>query len=201
MDDNKQFWDRCARFYTAIQQCSNRKLYGEISRLCMSQISKNQSVLELACGSGQFTYALCDLAGEWEATDFSEAMILEARKRPCSAHFSVQDATCLPYKNRSFDRVLMGNALHIMPEPRKALSEIHRVLKDGGIFLCPTFVEEGKVNRLRMKITELAGFHTFHKWDSQELSSFVEENRFRCLSCELVPGDPLPVAYGVFRKI
>ena len=201
MDDNKKFWDRWARFYTAIQEGSNRKLYGELIRLTMSQLTKDMSVLELACGTGQFTYALCDRAGSWEATDFSEAMVLEARKKPCSAHFSVQDATCLPYNNRSFDRVLMGNALHIMPEPRKALSEIHRVLKDGGIILCPTFVYEGKVNKFRMKITELAGFQTYHKWDCQALCSFVEENQFRCLGCELVPGDPLPVAYAVFRKI
>ena len=201
MDDNKRFWDRCARFYTAIQQRSNHKLYGELNRMCMSMLTKDMSVLELACGSGQFTYALCDLAKDWEATDFSEAMILEAQKKPCSAHFSVQDATCLPYENRHFDLVLMGNALHIMPNPRKALSEVHRVLKGGGIFLCPTFVYEGKVNGLRMKLTEMVGFHTFHKWGSDALCSFVEENKFRCISCELVPGDPLPVAFAVFRKI
>ncbi|MFQ9418242.1 MAG: class I SAM-dependent methyltransferase [Lachnospiraceae bacterium] len=43
--------------------------------------------------------------------------------------FEVADATDLPYENHSFDVVLIANALHIMPEPEKALKEIERVLK------------------------------------------------------------------------
>ena len=179
MDNNKTFWDRCSKFYTPIQQQSNRRLYEELNRMCMSRITSDMDVLELACGSGQFTYPLCGLAASWEATDFSEAMIREAEKVPCSAHFSIQDATKLPYNNHSFDLVLMANALHIMPEPRKALAEIHRVLKDGSLFLAPTFVYEGKVNHLRMWATTLAGLKTFHKWDEKGLCSFVEESGFR----------------------
>ena len=201
MDDNKKFWDRCARFYTGIQQRSNRRLYEELNRMCMSQLTEDMDVLELACGSGQFTYPLCDRVHSWEATDFSQAMIEEAQKKPCTAHFSQQDATRLPYENRRFHVVLIGNALHIMPEPQKALSEIHRVLKDGGILLAPTFVYEGKVNRLRMRLTEMVGFQTFHQWKEAEFCRYVENCRFRCISSELVPGDPLPVAFSVFRKI
>ena len=201
MDNNKQFWDRCARFYTAIQQRSNRKLYDELNRMCMSHLTEKMDVLELACGSGQFTFPLCSRVRSWEATDFSESMIAEAEKIPCTAHFSVQDAACLPYGNRQFDVVLIGNALHIMPQPRKALSEIHRVLKDGGILLAPTFVYEGRINRLRMWLTTLLGFKTFHRWKEEDFISFTEGSKFRCISSELVPGDPLPVAFSVFRKI
>ena len=201
VDDNRQFWDRCARFYTAIQQGTNRKLYEEISCMCMSYISSDMEVLELACGSGQFTYPLCPRAKSWEATDFSEAMIERAQRRPCPAHFSCQDATALPYQNKSFDLILIGNALHIMPQPEKALSEIHRVLKDKGILLAPTFVYEGKVNKLRMYLTNLAGFKTFHQWKEADFCHFVEQAGFRCISSELVSGDPLPVAFSVFRKI
>ena len=128
-------------------------------------------------------------------------MLQQAQKIPCSAHFTCQNACCLPYENRSFDLVLIGNALHIMDDPRKALGEIRRVLKPGGLLLAPTFVYEGKVNHLRMKITTLLGFRTVHKWKEQELISFVEGEKFRCISSELVPGDPLPVAFSVFRKV
>lgn len=47
--------------------------------------------------------------------------------------FSVQDATSLPYTSGTFDAVVISNALHIMPEPEKALKEIRRVLKSGDI--------------------------------------------------------------------
>ena len=127
-------------------------------------------------------------------------MTSQAEKVPCSAHFSLQDATTLPYGNRSFDFVLIGNALHMIPDPRKALSESYRVLKDGGIFLAPTFVYGGKVKRIRMRLTGLAGLRTFHKWDRKRLWEFAEGNRFRFISCELVPGGPLPAVFAVFRK-
>ena len=61
-------------------------------------------------------------------------MIEKAKKNYNSTklHFSVQDARTLPYADQSFDVVIIANALHIMPEPEKALSEIKRVLKDDG---------------------------------------------------------------------
>ena len=36
----------------------------------------------------------------------------------------------LPYADGSFDTVIVSNALHIVPQPEKALAEIRRVLKD-----------------------------------------------------------------------
>lgn len=45
----------------------------------------------------------------------------------------------LPYADRSFDVVIVSNALHIVPQPEKALQEIGRVLKDDGVLVAPTF--------------------------------------------------------------
>ena len=46
-------------------------------------------------------------------------MIAQAKLKPRGAglHFSVQDATSLPYADETFDAVLIANALHIMPRP------------------------------------------------------------------------------------
>ena len=56
------------------------------------------------------------------------------------------DATALSYADDSFDAVLIANALHVMPEPEKALREIDRALRLGGILIAPVFpiVKEGK---------------------------------------------------------
>ena len=52
-------------------------------------------------------------------------------------------ANLLPYADESFDVVIVSNALHIVPQPEKALQEIKRVLKDDGVLIAPTFTHAG----------------------------------------------------------
>ena len=200
MDDNKRFWERFAKLYGPIQEKSNAALYAAVVEHCRPYLTKETGVLELACGSGQLTLPLCGCAGHWEATDFAEAMVRETKKRCPAAHTSVQDATALTYGDGSFQVVLIANALHIMPEPDKAMAEIRRVLAPGGMVLAPTFVYEGKVNRLRMRLTELVGFRTYVKWDLNDLAGFLEQHGFEVVEKCLLPGSPLPEGFAAGRK-
>ena len=201
MDRNQKFWDRHAKLYAPIQERSNKNLFGILIPQCGQYITGDTKVLELACGSGQFTLPLARRAGSWEATDYSSPMVEAARKRNIpGASFSVQDATSLPYEDSSFDLVLMANALHVMPEPQKALEEIHRVLKPGGILLAPTFVYEGKYHTFRLKLMELAGFHPYFKWTSAELIEVIEKAGFRTLQTQLIPSSPAPECFLAARR-
>lgn len=136
--DNKQFWQRWASCYGPLMQ-SSEPLYAAIAQQMQPHLTPEMNVLELACGSGQLSFRLSRLVRDWEATDFSPKMIAQAKLKPRGAglHFSVQDATSLPYADETFDAVLIANALHIMPRPEKALAEIYRVLKPGGPAVCP----------------------------------------------------------------
>ena len=148
--DNKQFWQRWASCYGPLMQ-SSEPLYAAIAQQMQPHLTPEMNVLELACGSGQLSFRLSRLVRDWEATDFSPKMIAQAKLKPRGAglHFSVQDATSLPYADETFDAVLIANALHIMPRPEKALAEIYRVLKPGGQLFAPTFVH-GEVPRTRL---------------------------------------------------
>lgn len=200
MDDNRKFWDRMAKLYAPIQERSNRRLYDAVIAAASPYLTSTASVLELGCGSGQLTRPLSPLAGRWEATDYSVRMVEEARKRCTGVSFSVQDATALDYPDASFDVVLIANTLHIMPEPEKALAEIRRVLKPEGILLAPTFVYEGHPNRLRMKLTELVGFRSYHHWTMAALADFLEHRGFSVTERRLLPGDPLPEAFVAAKR-
>ena len=80
--DNKDFWQRMAKSYGLFMQHS-RKLYDAICERMRPGLTRDMNVLELACGSGQFSFRLAGCVLLWEATDFSEIMIAEARKQPC----------------------------------------------------------------------------------------------------------------------
>lgn len=200
MDGNLGFWQRNARFYTALQEKSNHALYEEVIRRCRPYLTPESRVLELACGTGQFTLPLCGQTAAWEATDFSPEMIRRAQRRSTAARFSVEDATALSFADGSFDVVLIANALHILPEPLKALAEIKRVLVPGGILLAPTFVHEGKRNRGKLWLLEKAGFRTFHKWTCGTFREFLEENGFQVLELERIPGKLLPEAFAAAER-
>lgn len=195
--DNKRFWQRFAKLYAPFMRSSD-KLYEEICTRIRPGLSKKQDVLELACGSGQLSHRLGTKVRNWEATDFSPNMIEEAEKRGHSAslHFSVQDATKLPYAPESFDVVVIANALHIMPHPDRALAEIHRVLKAGGKLYAPAFVHgKGSGFRLRVRILELAGFQVFSKWNEEEFADYVGAHGFAIEKTERLGKSIAPLCY------
>ena len=55
-----------------------------------------------------------------------------------------RDTCKLRYADDSFDVVIIANALHIIPEPEKALAEMRRVLKKDGILIAPNFIHDNK---------------------------------------------------------
>ncbi|MDK8074131.1 class I SAM-dependent methyltransferase [Alloscardovia omnicolens] len=201
--DNKSFWNRIAKLYTRIQEKGNKQLYETLIKKIEAHLSDEQSVLELGCGTGQLSLPLAPKAKTWLATDFSKCMIAEAKKREKSSNlcFCVEDATALSFDSNRFDVVLIANTLHIMPKPKKALEEIHRVLKTDGLLIVPTFVAEEKIHRLKLWLMKRIGFRVFHSWKLAEFKAFICQNGFELLQCELLPTSPWPECFLVARKI
>ena len=195
--DNKDFWQRMAKSYGPFMKHSGN-LYNAICERMRPGLTRDMNVLELACGSGQLSFRLAGAVRLWEATDFSERMIAEARKQPRSSrlHFSVQDATALPYAPDSFDAVVIANALHIMPRPELVLAEISRVLKPNGILYAPTFVHgKGAGFRLRARLLTLAGFKVYSKWTAEGFERFISEYNFLITQTTLLGGSLAPLCY------
>ncbi len=201
--DNKAFWQRFAKLYGPVMERSGAKLYRNICQHIRPYLNRDMNVLELACGTGLLSHPLSGQVRLWEATDFSPAMIAEAKKKNLSArlHFSVQDATALPYAPGSFDAVVIANALHIMPDPDKAMTEIRRVLKPEGLLFAPTFVHgEGTGFQVRVRLMKLAGSRTYHEWDAEGLVEYLSAQGFTVFD-RAVLGSPLaPQCCAAARK-
>ena len=178
MKEHKNFWDRNAGRYDRFMR-KDRAAYEEMYKL-IRPVVKAKTVLELATGTGLIAKHIVNAAAHIEATDASAEMIAEAKRDNHSAklHFSVQDMFRLPYADKSFDVVIVSNALHIVPQPEKALQEIKRVLKEDCVLIAPTFTHagnsfSGKVKAFFMK---LAGFPLHSRWTSEEYLRFLRQN-------------------------
>ena len=160
MREHKNFWDKNAGRYDRFMQkdgAAYDEMYARIR-----PVVKAKTVLELATGTGLIAKHIVNVAAHIEATDASPEMIAEAKRDNQSAklHFSVQDMFRLPYVKESFDVVIVSNALHIVPQPEKALAEIRRVLKDDGVLIAPTFNHGNSTlpGRIKLFFMKLAGF-------------------------------------------
>ena len=178
MKERKTFWDRNAGRYDRFMR-KDRAAYDEMYAL-IRPIVRHKTVLELATGTGLIAKHIVNAAAHIEATDASAEMILEAKRdnRSAKLHFSVQDMFRLPYAEESFDVVIVSNALHIVPQPGKALAEIHRVLKGDGVLIAPTFTHAGNSfpGKVKAFFMKLVGFPLHSRWTSEEYLRFLRQN-------------------------
>ncbi len=107
------------------------------------------SVLELGCGTGDMWKGKGELiarCGRLVLSDFSAGMLDKAKetlKDETGIGYQVIDIQEIPYPDRSFDAVVANMMLYHVPDLDKGLGEVRRVLKDGGVFYCATYGENG----------------------------------------------------------
>lgn len=202
MDDNRRFWDRSARFYTAVQERLNGAVYRRAIEIIRPWLGRDDDVVELACGTGQFTVALSGMVKSWLATDYSQPMVDRASRRLDGLRnvtTEVLDATDIGMTDNSVDVVFIANALHIVPQPDKILSEIHRVLKHDGILIAPTFIKASRESAL-MRLYKLSGFRVFSAWDKEGFEVQIASSGFNIKHSEVVDGRFLPECVIIASK-
>jgi ubiquinone/menaquinone biosynthesis C-methylase UbiE len=116
----------------------------------------DKDVLEIGCGNGYGGHLLNQLQPKsYIGLDVMEEQIEIARRKYPQYQYIVQDATDLSqFANASKDVVIIFGVLHHIPEWRKALDEIARVLKPNGGTL---FLEEPRG-------VDLKFFDFFFRW-------------------------------------
>jgi demethylmenaquinone methyltransferase/2-methoxy-6-polyprenyl-1,4-benzoquinol methylase len=96
-----------------------------------------QSVLDLAAGTGSSSIAFNLEGVRVVASDFSQGMLAEGRKRHPELEFVFADATNLPFAANEFDATTISFGLRNVVNVEKALREMFRVTKPGGrVVIC-----------------------------------------------------------------
>ena len=107
----------------------------------MARVEPGVRALDLACGTGDITYALQDARADTVGLDITARMveIARAKRSPASPRFLVGDMMALPFGDGTFDVVTTGYGIRNVPVIDKALAEIGRVLRPGGVLLSLDF--------------------------------------------------------------
>ncbi len=141
------------------------RIYGDID------LSRNCVCLEIGAGNGAGTllirqYTHCP---HIVAVDVDPDMVAAARKRlrnpPAWARglltnnieFYTADVSCLPFEDAVFHAVFGSFVFEHVPNWRKALAEVHRVLKRGGLYL----FEEGYIPDRELFLNRYFGHVSF----------------------------------------
>jgi SAM-dependent methyltransferase len=142
-------------------------------------------LIDVACGPGVVTAALAPAAASIVAFDATEPMLAKARARCAKASlsnvaFKIGDAEALPFADAQFDGAVTRAALHHFAEPQRAIGEIFRVLRSGGVAVFADVIssEDADESRLHNAIERLRDPSHVRMLPASELDSAARRAGF-----------------------
>jgi len=176
MNQSKRF-SLLAPMYEFIHWGANRT----VKRLLeVGDFNKADNVLDLGGGAGRIAKRMAPHVNQATVADVAEGMIAQ-----CSKH---EDLKCvlltqdvLPFEDTSFDKVIMVDAFHHFANQEKAVTEVRRVLKEGGVVILQEMNTQTLYGRFANIVENVAGItHKFHTpdglsriWNSKGFESKV----------------------------
>jgi ubiquinone/menaquinone biosynthesis C-methylase UbiE len=131
-----RYWDRQAGRYDRAMDFWDRHLFGDSRPWVCGRAAGD--VLEVAIGTWRNLPFYPD-GVRLTGVDFSPGMLGIARQRAerlgCPADLRLGDAQALDFPDESFDTVVSTYALCAVPDDRRAVQEMARVLRPGGRLL------------------------------------------------------------------
>ena len=198
------FWDHVAGVYDIFAHVINRKAHKALRKIVADLIEPEDTVLECACGTGLLSAVIAEQCASLTATDLSKKMLTRAKKN-CAGFpnitFAWADITALEYPDGSFDKVVAGNVIHLLDEPLKALSELNRVCRNGGLLIIPTYINRDRKGNTRgfASVVGKAGADFKRQFTAESYRQFFLDAGYPDVRVSLAEGR-IPCAVAVIKK-
>jgi SAM-dependent methyltransferase len=125
--------------------------------------SRGLRVLEIGCGLGTDGAQFARAGADYTGIDLTEAAVDLARRRfelfDLPGEFRTADAENLDFADATFDLVYSHGVLHHTPDTERAVKEIHRVLKPGGVAKVMLYHRDSYNYRINIGVLRRAGAH------------------------------------------
>ena len=155
-------------------------------------------VLDIASGDGVLAELLAPHAHRYVCVDASQRVVAAAAerlRRYANVEVREGDMHALPFKDASFDLVVLMHALTYAVKPAQAVAESARVLRKGGRMLLSSLARHEHRN-----VVEAYG-HQNLGFSEKELRKFAEKAGLRIASCETVTRERRPPHFEVISLI
>jgi ubiquinone/menaquinone biosynthesis C-methylase UbiE len=142
MPDPAKFWNKMAQRY-AKKPIEDQTAYEKKLEITRSYMNPDMEVLEIGCGTGSTALLHAPYVKHIRATDFSEGMLQIAREKAEKQGIENVTFDCvgigeLDVAENSQDMVLALSVLHLLENKEKAMADIYKMLKPGGLFVSST---------------------------------------------------------------
>lgn len=131
------------------------------------KIKDGSTILDLGCGTGDLAYKINKYSKKSKiiGLDLSEAMLDVAKfkrgKEDKNIIFQKGNSESLPFQDDYFDYIFCLNSFHHYANYKKALQEIHRVLKNDGFFILLDPITDNPIRKLWSFILKIV----FNEWN------------------------------------
>ena len=128
-------YGRAARLYDPIVGPALRSIHLDMLNTLLN--ARPRSIVDLCCGTGQFTGMATQARIDTTGVDLSPAMLDVARTKRTGVQFIHADAAALPFQDSTFDGAVVSFALHEKPTSLAVsiLREARRIVHPGGLIV------------------------------------------------------------------
>lgn len=198
------FWDMAAGLYDIFEDVYNGSVNRQLCRKVSEMTGENDIVLECACGTGMISKYIAAKCRMLTATDFSEGMLRRAEKK-CSTYSNIRfrkaDIMNIKCRDNAYDKVVAGNVIHLLEDPKAALKELERVCRPGGKIIIPTYINNENAGKpgIFIKVLEKFGAGFKRQFNFETYRKFFEDAGYTDAEYIVVKGK-MPCAIAVLTK-